>query len=298
MSAFPISGQILNDDRRSPSLTGCYRVLSYHFLVDSPLREIGPVVDHFLGRFGARVVADSLPTYRIVREDDVESLYIVYQEGECVTRARSLCGVLDWLLWDVHGRAIGGSKEFLSLHAGAVSWDDTGIVLPAPPDSGKTTLVAGLTRAGFSYLTDEAALIDPITGELHPYPRALWFEPPTLQLFPEVRRSLPPDCRVEGRSHYQVSPDDLRPGAVGGPCRIRYVIAPRYAKGSSTFLEPISRAAGVHTLAKNAFNFEDFGALALSALAEIVRGADCYRLSIGDLSEAVALIENLVRSDD
>ncbi|MGH2746786.1 MAG: hypothetical protein ACRDKB_02530 [Actinomycetota bacterium] len=244
------------------------------------------------------MVADSLPTYRIVREDDEKSLYVVYREGECVLRATSLSGVLDWLLWDVHGQAMVGSREFLILHAGAVSWDDRGIVLPAPPDSGKTTLTAGLTRAGLSYLTDEAALIDPVTARMHPYPRALWFEPPTLELFPEVRNSLPPACRVDGRSHYQVCPDDLRPGSVGGPCQIRYVIAPHYAKGSSTFLEPISRAAGVHALAKNAFNFDDFSAGGLSVLAEIVRGADCYRLSIGNLSEAVALIKDLARSDN
>jgi len=37
-------------------------------------------------------------------------------------------------------------------------------VLPAPSGSGKTTLTAGLVAAGWGYLTDELAILDP-SGE-------------------------------------------------------------------------------------------------------------------------------------
>lgn len=273
-----------------------YQVLSYRFRIRSEVPGIDALVGRFLASFRAPNGSGTWPCYEVVSHPSPFPFAVV-RDGRCVHRSVTLTSVADFLLWEVNTEPISRVRDHLVVHAGAVSWGRRGIVLPAPPDHGKTTLAAGLTRAGLSYLTDEAAMIDPATGQLHPYPRALWFEPPTLRLFPEVRRSLPADCRVDGRSHYQISPDDLRPGAVGGPCRIRYVIAPRYTKGSSTSLEPISKAAGVHMLAKNAFNFEDFGARGLSALAGVVRGADCYRLSIGDLSEAVALIQDLVRSD-
>lgn len=274
-----------------------YQVLSSRFRIRSEVPGVDTLVGRFLAPFRAPESSGSSPCYEVVSPGD-QMRFGVVRDGRCVHRSDSLTSVADFLLWEANTEPIGRVREYLVVHAGAVSWRDRGLVLPAPADHGKTTLTAGLTSAGFSYLSDEAALIDPATGHLRPYPRALWFEPPTLDLFPEVCLSLPAECRVDGRVHYQVSPDDLRPGAVGGTCRIRYVIAPRYAKGSDTFLEPISKAAGVHLLARNAFNFEDFGLRALLVLAEVVRGADCYRLSIGDLSEGVALIEELVRSDD
>src|SRR5207249_11214278 len=118
------------------------------------------------------------------------------------------------ILQDVSNRAIERARHHLVIHSGAVSWHGRAVMLPAPPDSGKTTLSAALTRAGFSYLTDEAALIDPTTGAIHPFPRALCMERPTLRAMPELIETLPPECGDLSREHYHVRPDDLREGAV------------------------------------------------------------------------------------
>jgi hypothetical protein len=197
------------------------------------------------------------------------------------------------LLWDVNTEAIARCRR-LALHAAAASWHGHGIVMPAPPDSGKTTLVAGLVTAGCDYLTDEAAIIDPATGRLHPYPRSLWIEPASLAVIPGLDGRLRTGREFVG-SWYHTSPDDLRPGSIGEPCAVRLVAFPIYVEGAATELTPMTRSEALAHLIANSFNFERFGGRGLGILRDVVAGADCYRLSMGDLDAAVAAILGVFR---
>ena len=62
------------------------------------------------------------------------------------------------------------SKVFI--HAGAVGWKDSAIIIPGTSYSGKTTLVSELIKAGAVYYSDEYAVLDE-EGNLHPYPKML-----------------------------------------------------------------------------------------------------------------------------
>lgn len=62
------------------------------------------------------------------------------------------------------------SKVFL--HAGAVGWKNSAIIIPGKSFSGKTTLVSELIRHGAEYYSDEYAVLDE-DGFLHPYPKML-----------------------------------------------------------------------------------------------------------------------------
>jgi hypothetical protein len=189
-------------------------------------------------------------------------------------------------------------EDHVALHAAAAAWDRRGIIFPGPPDAGKTTLVAGLTRVGFAYLSDEAALIDPQTGLLHPFPRALAMDGNSLDAIPGLRGKLPPDHDQFMRLRYHVAPDDLRPGAVGRPCRVQYVIAPRYEAGAETALEPMSRAEALMTLAENSFNFVRFGAVAVDSLRGALEGVKCYRLRIGGLEDGIRKVLDVVGGEE
>jgi hypothetical protein len=46
-------------------------------------------------------------------------------------------------------------------------------------------------------------------------------------------------------------------------------------------------------LAENSFNFKEFGVEGLNILKAAVEEADCYRLQIGDLGEAVEAVRRL-----
>jgi hypothetical protein len=167
------------------------------------------------------------------------------------------------------------------------------VLLPAPAESGKTTTIAGLVRAGFGYLTDEAVAIDPDTLLAQPYPKALSVDRGSWEVLADLRP--PHDDRVAGQ--WQLPSRLIRPNAVSGPAPVRFVVTPAYAAGSTTRLEPISPGEMLVGLADGTFQFQDDAQRNLAVLARVVTSADCYRLTVGDLDRAVLLIEELVRSE-
>jgi hypothetical protein len=196
------------------------------------------------------------------------------------------------LVRDINHRAI-ESCELLALHAGGVEHDDVGLVFPGRMEAGKTTLVTGLVRAGMNYLTDEAVAIDRETLLICPYPKPLSLDPGSWALFPELE----PEARLSSDDYkldqWQVPSSAIRAGAVGRPCPVRVVIFPRYEPGAPTVMEPLRRAEALIRLTENTFHFETQRRTALDLLAEVVRLADCYHLTVGDLDEAVVLVSSV-----
>jgi hypothetical protein len=267
--------------------------MSYVFRIRTNIARLGILLDRLLAPFRA-TTGNEGTMYSLVQEKGNKLPFSLYVDDARLQEVESASSMLDFVLADITVQAVERMEDFVGLHAAAAAWDRQGVIFPGPPDSGKTTLVAGLTRVGFAYLSDEAALIDPRTGLLHPYPRALAMDAQSVDAVPGLRRKLPPDHDEFMRYRYHVAPDDLRPGAVGRPCRVKYVIAPKYEAGSDTVLEPISRAEALMTLAENSFNFVRFGSLAVDSLRGALEGVKCYRLRIGGLEDGIRRVLDVV----
>jgi hypothetical protein len=218
---------------------------------------------------------------------------VLVVDGQALQRGRTPKRILEYALWHVSRRAIASEHGCLAVHAAAASWRGSGIVFPAPPESGKSTLVAGLTRAGCAYLTDEAALVDMETRMLRPFPRSLWLTRASL----EAVFAGQADTRWSTGREFQVRPADLRPRAVGRACRVSHVIAPRFDAGSATSLEPIGRADAVVMMADNAFHLDRIGGAGVELIGSVVERARCYRLVFGDLSKAVTAVFDVLQRD-
>lgn len=269
-----------------------YRSLTYSFRIRTALPDVALRIDELLAPFRLES-GNGIPTFEIRRRGRT-GIVRVYLDGGLVLRAASEAAALDYVLWRASRETIDRAEDFLVLHAGAVSWRGRAVVLPAPPDSGKTTLTAALTRAGLRYLTDEASFLELGSGRLHPFPRPLWMETGTLTLMPDLRDTLPPFITAP-RINYHIDPADLRPRAIGSPCHVRYVVFPTYLRGAATALEPVSRAESIVALAENSFNAQRLGARGVRLLGDVVSGAECYRLVMGDLVSAVEAVLNLVK---
>jgi len=232
------------------------------------------------------------PQYSIVKRRTPVGQFHVVVEDKLVATNRQLGFVIGQLLWHVNGQALRRSGDFLIIHAGAVcSPQVEGVLMPATTGSGKTTLTTGLVRAGFSYLSDEAGCIDPVSGMLYPYPRPLSFKLGNDLVFPDLYEGDNGWGKNWGERH--ISPTEMGPFPIGGPCPIRYVIAPKYVKGIRTELTPLSHVDGAMELLGNAFNLSLYGRRALPVVAGVVRRAKSYRLVSGDLEGAVRAITRL-----
>jgi len=259
------------------------------------------VMDPFLGAYLDRILVHrtfpgpSAHLYSLVdRGPQIRLRYALFLDDNLI---ETLCGpgiALAYLLWHINRSVIEHTPDLLLLHAAAVECGGMTLLLPAPTESGKTTLAAGLVQAGLRYVTDEAVAIDPDTKRVVPYPKALSVDPGSWSVLAALRPHVTEEVRPYLDRQWHVIPDAIRPGAVAAASVPGFVIAPRYQAGAETALVPIGRAEAVAILAENAFNLDLHGRLGLNLLADVVRRCRCYRLTIADLDDACESIFDLL----
>lgn len=217
--------------------------------------------------------------------------YLVRYQDRVVVVTGRLDRALSVLLWHINAEVIRRSTaRNLVVHAAAAARDGATVLLPAAPESGKTTTVAGLVAsAGFGYLTDEAVMIDAATLIPHPYPKPLSIDRGSWDVLADLR----PSHHDVVTGQWQVAASAIRPDAVARAAPIRFVVEPAYDRAATTRLEHVSRAAMLARLADSTFNFQEAPQRNLAVLARVLERADCYRLPISDLDQGVRLIRRL-----
>lgn len=284
--------------RPSAGWSGSYRALSHYFT----LRCACPTLDVYVRRILAPFAVDPdpheypspptpgvPPAYELL-EAPTSPSFVLRCNGTRMLASDDPADVLTHLLWHVNAETIRRTGDFLLVHAGAVRTPaGHGMLLAGPSGAGKSTLVARLVQAGFGYLSDEAAALDPVTGRVHPYARAIAFKHDPRRVLGAVPAEEPP---VDG-GPWHVLADRLRPGAVTGPCEVRFILALQGPPASRTRMEPTSRAEGLAELARNALNLHRYGARALPLLADVADGTTCVALTCGNPDETVAAVTGL-----
>ncbi|MGH9064826.1 MAG: hypothetical protein ACRD0L_12800 [Acidimicrobiales bacterium] len=138
--------------------------------------------------------------------------------------------------------------------------------------------------------------MDPVSGRVFPFPKALALKEGSLAYFPELG-PLPHPRPVPTVRHVQ--PEELRAGATGsGPLEAGWVVVLAYRQGAPGVLEPLTRGETAFELARHALNLPRYGARALRLLAAVTERARGYRLVFGDLEAAVKAILDLDLGDD
>lgn len=253
------------------------------------------VLPRLFGAFPEARAGTAQVEYELTRCDTREARYELFCDGSSIQRVDNAGSMVDWIVADIGRRALMTSRSFVAVHAATASLGGVGVVLSAPPDHGKTTTVLGLALAGWEVLSDEAALVSPADGSIHAFPRPLMLSSETLGLFPTLSSSFPPAYEAFRRLTHHVAFADLPAGRPGAPFLAACVVLPRFQRGSPTSLEPLSRAETLTALVDQCFNLRAFGGAAMAVLGRLVRDADCYRLTIGDLTAAVNLLGGLVQ---
>lgn len=206
--------------------------------------------------------------------------------------------VLPHIEWAINWHIMLYQPRYYQIHAGVVECDGQGVILPAGPGCGKTTLTAGLVRSGWRYLSDEFALIDPDDLRLRAYPKALCVKEGSFAVLDAM------GLRAARRRDYQkgqkgrvtfVKPSELNPSAIGGRCPVRFVMFPKFEAARSPRVREMSRAEAVLRLNEVSFNFTKYRAAGVQIMADIVREARVFELDAGPVDETVELVRSVVR---
>lgn len=276
-----------------------YRALDFTFSATAT----DPALERHLADLFAALApgASGIPDHRyeVLEDGPAERpAFTLTFDGAAVCQTMRAEQVLARLLWHVNRQVVARSNTKVLVHAAAAEHGGVALLFPAAMESGKSTLVAALVRTGLGYLTDETVGIDPASLLVHPYQRAISLDPGSWQVLPDLEPRVAPGAwRYRGRQ-WQVAPTSIRPGCLTGPVPARFVITPQYRAGAVTNLEPISRANAVSVLAEHSFNLRAHGASGLRTLAAIVRGCDCFRLTIADLDDACAFVMRLLEGSE
>jgi hypothetical protein len=280
-----------------------YRSLTYYFHLEWNSDLMGGYAQKVLSTFSVpRDLREERipptpglpPSYALVDlgpESTDQFRYQLHYHGQRIAASEEPEYPLSHLLWHTNLETGRQTGSFLIVHAGGVrSEAGYGILFPAQPGAGKSTLVTALVREGFGYLSDELGVIDPVTGFLYPYPRAITLKNSLIfDRYQDLAPSRPPLTP----SQWHLRPDDIRPAAVAGPCPPRLVVYPEYRQGAATELTRLSPGAGALALAQNAVNLPLYGARALKIFAKLAADAEFYRLISGDLEEAIDVVIEL-----
>ena len=272
-------------------VTRRFRLLAHDFSIRTNNLGLGRYLDEVF----APAALDGVPTtwYSILTDlpgDRADALLI---NEDRVLHTDQPHYVLKHLMWHINQQAIRKSLSTnVLVHAAVAARDGVGIVMPAPQEAGKTTLVAGLVRAGFDYLSDEAAAIDPETLEIAPFPKPLSVDKGSWSVLACAEPELEETTRRYLTKQWQVSPLSLRHGSVSGAVPARLLILPTYRAGAVTTLEPIRPVDALVATLSQTFYFHQEGRRNLEVLARLLAAVPCYRLTVGDLAAACEAVDD------
>jgi HprK-related kinase A len=205
---------------------------------------------------------------------------------------------LPLLEWGLNFAFTERCTHYLLLHSGTVERDGVGIVMPAVPGSGKSTLTAAMVASRrFRLLSDEFGVLSLDTGLLKPMPRPIALKNASIDVirsrFPSVTMGpVFPGTRKGDVAH--MAADDASVAAIADPVRPGLVLFPKFQAGAALSVDPIDPAQAFSKLTVNSFNYELLGATAFDCVDRVVRSCVCRRLVFGDLDEAIRTIETLV----
>lgn len=204
--------------------------------------------------------------------------------------------ILEYLEYKIYTLLIDRFSDYYLIHAGVVAHNDKTILLPGSSGGGKTTLIAGMLKNGFRYLTDEIGIIDPHTLRVYPFAKPLNMKIGSLSLFdsfePEMELIDKHEMSIEDKIHH-VFVNSGSVQAIDKPVAVGDIVFVRYNPNEKSTLTPVSRANAIFKLAKCSFNHYRFKEGGTDILDGLVRGCRCYQLGFADVGKAVSLLKGL-----
>jgi HprK-related kinase A len=189
-----------------------------------------------------------------------------------------------------------GQKRYLLLHAASVERDGKALLITGESGAGKSTLAALLGENGWRLMGDEFALLDPATGMLHPFPRAVSLKNGAIAEIEAIvgRDRLGP--RLEGTPKGSIR--HLRPNAdaiarMAEPAAPMLILFPRFGADLPAAVRPVGMAEAFVRLTQASTNYVQLGLTGFEALTGLVTGSAGQAIDYPDTATALALAEQL-----
>ena len=192
---------------------------------------------------------------------------LLYANTQRISRTMDLGDLLQILASDMRLFVAETSETRVFIHAGVVEWHGRAIVLPGKTFSGKSTLVAGLVRAGATYYSDEYAVFD-ARGRVHAFPH-------------------PPETLEGNKGSISELVEELGATAGGPPLPVGLVVLSEYKPGASWSPQTLSPGQAALALLANTASARLEPQRALEMLKRAVRRAPVLIGTRGEVDEVL-----------
>ncbi|MDX1734448.1 MAG: HprK-related kinase A [Halioglobus sp.] len=188
-------------------------------------------------------------------------------------------------------------NEYLKLHAAVVARNGAGVIMPGVPGAGKSTLCAALSLRGWRVLSDEHALIPPMTTELVPLYRPVSLKNESI----EAIRAFSPDAVFGPESSnthkgtvVHLKADLAQDSHDDAPVPAKVMVFPQFSTEEPQSLLQRPRTASFVLAAYHSFNYSLMGVDGFHAMRHLIENVACYDLVYSDLDWAVQAMESLL----
>lgn len=230
------------------------------------------------------------------RIDRFGTVWRLWRDGELQHSQALLTGFALEVQRHVVMAAYRARDNLAVLHAAAVQLGGRCLLLPGVGGSGKSTLAAALVLRGCTFLGDDVLPLDGSDGQVVPMPLALNLKPGGVAALGQVIEA-PAMLNVHASQGapicYWVPPATQLPRCERAAVDV--VVFPHYSPGARTTLRAVTAAAAVESLIRSSPHGIDPEASRLAALIHWVAGRPSFELRFSKLSDAVELLEHLLR---
>jgi hypothetical protein len=176
-------------------------------------------------------------------------------------------------------------KDLLWLHAGAVERNGSALVFPGESGRGKSTLVTLLARNGWGFLSDEIVPLRMDAEEVFAYP-----------LRAQRRIGVGRELSLDDVYSLDKERVEIAPGTVHREwAHVAATIFPRFESGARARLTRLPAGDAALALLRNALNFLDHKAAAVSRGAASARRIPAYELVYDRSGEAGELLQSVLQ---
>lgn len=187
-----------------------------------------------------------------------------------------------------------GQRRYLLLHASAVEREGKALIMTGMSGAGKSTLAALLMTRGWRLMGDEFALVDPVTGMIHAFPRLISLKNQAIG----VMQAAAPGGRFgplladtpKGAIRHLV-PDKRAIAAMREPARPALILFPTFGHAAET--REVTPGEVFVRLTQASTNYVALAEQGFTALTHLVTQTPARAIDYPDTDSAIAQVEAL-----